>query len=227
MRTLWVAICCTLTAVNNIQAESYRSWDRDDGFNPMGMMREMPSPMNMFDSSDRRRDDYRMRRPPLYRPPFPGYPGMPYGYPPATVPYGHYPGHPVQSTQSNAARQGDNPPNHTAQQPTVPSVDTVKQPAPPIQSPQPAMPYDKEQQTGYSFRPMTPMQQDTEKIEAPFISTDKSYPPDTAPQTWITPPTSPPATHSDTFDDSREPALINGKPALFRPMHLGVETSAD
>ncbi len=77
MRLSWLPICCILTGMTQAHADSYR--DRDDGFNPLNVMQGMPNPMNMFDSSDRRRDERLRRPPPPGVVPGYGYPG--YGLP--------------------------------------------------------------------------------------------------------------------------------------------------
>ncbi|MEN8177026.1 MAG: hypothetical protein ABFS39_00210 [Pseudomonadota bacterium] len=217
MRAPWLALCCTLAAVNSVQAEPYYSRDRDDGFNPIDVVWEMPSPMKVFDSSDRRRSERRRIRPPFHRPPMPAYPR--YAYPPSRpVPYNYYPNYPVQPMQNNAPRPGLPPPAHTPQPPTAtPIIESAEQPVTaPDPAAQPTSSYAKETPPGYNFRPMTPMQQDVEEIAPPSATHESPTGPDTAPQSSITPPR--------TQNVSPESVLINGKPAVFRPMHLGAES---
>ncbi len=223
MRALWVTLCCALTAVNYVQAEAYRPRDRDDGFNPLDVVKEMPSPMRMFGSSDRRRHDRHRMRPPLHRPPLPGYPGAPYAYPPAVpIPYGPQPYYPGPSIQSGAAAgQAVNAPPQSVETIPVRPDDTHAQPATPADpGMRPSIPDASSQQSGYNFRPVTPLQPNAmETAPLPATPIEAASPAAQAPLPPIPAPALP--------GDSEEPVMINGKPAVFRPLHLGSESTAE
>lgn len=221
MRIFWHSLCLFLTAVTAVQADSYRhSSDRDDGFNPMNMMQGMPSPMGMFDSSERRRDARRHRPPP----PVPGY--YPYGYerapaygppPVGQPPYG-YPNRPaVAPRQSQTAPSAPPAPSHSSSQPAPQS---------------PAAVQDGRDRSGdYSFRPMTPMQPEMDSAKPSAGPAEGAAPTGSwqgARQYTPTPPastapgggTQPPATQAS------DEVMVNGRPAVFRPMNLGAEPPA-
>ncbi|MEN8167232.1 MAG: hypothetical protein ABFR65_07110 [Pseudomonadota bacterium] len=221
------SLCLFLAAVTGVQADAYRySSDRDDGFNPMNVMQEMPNPMGMLDASDRRRDERRHRPPPP--PPVPAYP-YGYGRPPAYAPppagqspYG-YPRQPAVAPTHNQTLPSDRP------TPPVPAAprSTFAKPAPE----KPAMAQDQQHRSeNYSFRPMTPMQPDMETAAPTANPASGATPTSNWPGTVE--PTPPP--NPDTATSSRrtlppvteksDDVMVNGKPAVFRPMNLGVES---
>lgn len=222
-RIISYSLCLFLAAVTSVQADTYRhSSDRDDGFNPMHVVQGMPNPMGMFDSSDRRRYERRHRPPP---------PGYPYGYgrPPVYAPplagqppYG-YPSQPAVAPTHNQTVPNARP------TPSVPAAprSTFAKPAPE----KPAMAQDQQDRSeNYSFRPMTPMQPDMETA-APSANTASGATPTSNWQGAVEPTPSP---NPNTATSSRrtlppvteksDDVLVNGKPAVFRPMNLGVKT---
>ncbi len=220
MRARWVALCCVFMAANNVQAEPYRSWDRDDSFNPLDAMREMPNPMGVFDSADRRRSERRRMRPPIHRPPppLPGYPA-PYAYPPVVrpSPYGVHPYSPAQSQPSASGRQAvDSPAQENQNPPSNPMTEHQQSAAPSVPGvQQPATPYPENQQSGYNFRPVAPPEQNAPEA-APLPETPAEPMPLERAQQPPSPAPAPPS-------GSQQTPMINGKPAVFRPMELGVE----
>jgi len=217
MRALWVTLCSALIAVTYVQAEAYHPRDRDDSFNPLDVMREMPSPMKVFDSSDRRRHDRRRMRPPLHRPPRPGYPGAPYAYPPvAPIPSAPHPQYAAPVTQSGAVsgQAVDPAPQTVVAPPARPGAEHAR-PVTPTAS------YAAEQAPGYSFRPMTPLPQDAGE---PTPLTASPTPAAAIPTAQAPQPSIPVARPSS---GSQESVMVNGKPAVFRPMHLGSEGATE
>lgn len=207
MRPLWLPLCCVLAGITAAQADSYR--DKDDGFNPMNLMQGMPNPMNMFDSSDNRRDDRPRRPPPPPRgAPYP-YPAPPaYGMPHAPMPP-YYSGPTIQplpqpAVQSDAQDLSTHHPEPAAN-PPYGSVPPPRNPAMPSALPDTAQP-------AYSFRPMTPAQP-----QLPASATEQ--PPPVQPQA----PASTGETVLSTPYSAQETPMVNGHPAVFRPMHLGVD----
>ena len=223
MRFIWLPFCCILAGVTQAQADSYR--DRDEGFNPMNVMQGMPNPMNMFDSSER--DDYPRHRPPPPPRMAPGYPyPVPPGYAAPPAPRGPY--YAIPNTQPPLQEI----PHSSAQPPAQMDVGSSSEPAeapsygmvpPPVdagQAPSPVMP--EAAQPAYSFRPMTP----------------PDLPSANAPITAEQPGTGNPASSSEHFSEvpasgqtvitapypEQETPMVNGQPAIFRPMDLGADS---
>lgn len=228
MRAFWVTLCA-VTALTSVQAESYRSKDRDDGFNPLGFMRDMPSPMNMFDARDDHHKDWRRRRPPFYPPPppAPGY-GAPYAYPAAPWAPANYAGHPYQPQQSPVPTQTSQPPRSIPQAAATSSPRENPQPVEtPSREPQAVTPTHESSDSGYSFRPLTPAPelkppQEQDVDLPPFASALKPAPDAEAQQ--------PPAAaepiqrkEQPSGQDTEGEVMVNGKPAVFRPMNMGTE----
>jgi hypothetical protein len=221
MRMLWLPFCCLLLAMSNGLADSDR--DRDGGINPLNVMKGMPNPMNLFNSSDRRRADGPPRRPPPPR--FP--PGHPYAPPAAyqrpiapTAPF--YPGQPVR------------PMTPPAPQYLSPRGETITPQPPQATSPYSASPPGSVEtstrgredtdpaQPAYRFRPMTPVESESATPPAAPYEQSIRREPNAAPpaeETAAPPPGISPAPR----ESSQEVPMVNGQPAIFRPMHLGVE----
>ncbi|MGD8587904.1 MAG: hypothetical protein PVG22_03640 [Chromatiales bacterium] len=220
MRFIWLSFCCILAGVTHAQADSYR--DRDDGFNPMNVMQGMPNPINMFDSSDRDEHPRRPPPPPRVAPRYP-YPAPPaYGMPPTPrAPYYAAPN--TQPALQSAPQRPQQPPTQANVAPSPESA--VAAPAgsvPPFplnrQSPTPLL--QDTAQPAYSFRPMTapeqaaseaPMATDQTRPGNPSAAASaqhRSFP--TNGQTVVTPP----------YQEQETP-MVNGQPAVFRPMDLG------
>lgn len=219
MRTLCLALCCALSAATCAQAESYSGRDSDDGFNPFGVMRDMPSPMSMFDSSDKHRRDRHRPRPPRHLPPpIPGYPGM--AYPPtAPAPYAYPPG--PQPTQGNVPTPTVPTPGYSYQSPQPPlSTGSSQQPISPVvptQQDNARTSYPQATDNNYNYRP-------TDSDSASPMPTESSQGKATNDTTTLAQPSS---DQPGVRDDSQEPVMYNGKPAVFRPMNLGVEETTN
>jgi len=221
MRFIWLPFCCILAGVTHAQADSYR--DRDEGFNPMNVMQGMPNPINLFDSSDR--DDRPRHRPPPPRMapgyPYPAPPG--YAAPPTRAPYYAAPNTqpPVQTPPQRPTQppaQADVAPSHE------PAMAAPYGAAPPPagirQGPSPVV--SESAQPAYNFRPMTapeqppanaPMATEQPATGDPQPSAPGQFPDVPASgQTVITPP----------YPEQETP-MVNGQPAVFRPMNLGVD----
>jgi len=189
-------------------------------------MREMPSTMNLFDSSDRYRRDRHRRRPLPHRPPAPGYPlAPPYAYPPVAAPYGAPPIYPGQTNQHTQIQQSVYPPSQTINVPETETTDNLEQPGTSsVQSSPQNMPDENHQQSGYSFRPLAaPPEKNQEAI--PSYTPDETQAGSYTIQPLLDPPPAPPPEAASGNSDA--PVMINGKPAVFRPMNLGVESSEE
>ena len=222
MRFLWLPFCCILAGATHAQADSYR--DRDEGFNPMNMMQGMPNPMGMFDSSER--DDYSRHRPPPPPRMAPGYPyPAPPGYAAPPVPRAPYYATPnTQPTPQEIPQSSAPAPAQTdvgsSRPAEAPSYGMAPPPADASQGPSPVMP--EAAQPAYSFRPMTPPEQS----------------PATAPMTAVQPGVDNPTPSSEHFPEvpasgqtvitppypEQETPMVNGQPAVFRPMGLGADS---
>jgi len=216
MRFFWLPICCLLAGAVPAQADSYR--DGDEGFNPFNMMQGMPTPMNLFDSSDR--SDH-----PRHPPPPRMAPGYAYPPPPA---YGRTP-HPMAPYQAGPVPQ---PPRQSPAQPPVrATVTPPPQPGmtesyeaatpPPAASPPSHGPiFSDTEQPAYSFRPMSPQEPAPAGAPAPTqrpaAAPEPSREMPSNGETVLTPPYS-----------EKETPMVNGHPAVFRPMHLGADNPPD
>ena len=225
MRFIWLPLCCVLAGVTQTQADTYR--DKDEGFNPMNVMQGMPNPMNMFDSSNR--DDYSRHRPPPPPPPrmAPGYPyPAPPGYaapPVPRAPYYAVPNTqpPMQETPSSATF----PPAQTeigssAEPAETPSYGMTPPAAGATQAPSPVMP--EAEQPAYSFRPMTPP--DQASANAPMTTEQPGAGnPASPPENSLEVPASGQTVITEPYPEQNTP-MVNGQPAVFRPMGLGAES---
>jgi hypothetical protein len=223
MRFIWFPFCFILVAVAHVQADSYR--DRDDGFNPLNVMQGMPSPMGMFNSSDR---DDRPRRPPPPPRMAPRYPypaPSAYGVPP--VPRAPYHAAPhTQSTWQPVPQRSPQPPSQTnVSRPPEPAPSAPYQevPSPTLdrQSPSPRS-SQPSAQPAYSFRPMTPPEPPA--AEAPTTAgqpvTGDAQP--APPAQYRRAPASGQTVLTAPYPEQETP-MVNGQPAIFRPMDLGVD----
>jgi hypothetical protein len=218
MRLLWLPFCCLLAGAASAQADAYR--DKDEGFNPLDVMQGMPNPMNMFDASERRRQD-RFKRPPPPRVP-PGYPYPPPAPPAYRVPPGpavpYYSGRPAipQQTPPSPAQSLERTPDQGP-------PGSAASPQPDVRSQPRQPPAADTAQPAYRFRPMTPEESTPQPAMTP---TDPE-------QTTRSTPVSPskPSPRGSTATGTtlmppyaeQEPPMINGKPAIFRPLDQGVE----
>lgn len=201
-RILWLAFCLLVTTGVATQANASRY--RDDGFNPMNMMSDMPGPMNVFDSSDRRRDRRRHRPPPPRPAPAFGYGGYP--------PYARPPVAPAPHAYPRIQQGGRPQPGGSVA--GQPSPQTKPETAPVTKDVDAQQP--RGQTPDYSFRPVLPAAAPT---------------PTTVPGTRAAREESR-QVHSQPAPNTRllkplpekkpnEPILVNGKPAIFRPMEPG------
>ncbi|MDJ0807647.1 MAG: hypothetical protein QNJ78_12535 [Gammaproteobacteria bacterium] len=173
--------------------------------------------MNMFDSKDKhRRDRRRPPPPPYYAPPRPAFPGAVY-QPGVPVPYGPYPQQPRQTLQSTAPQPAAPPPVQAPS--TAPAIQSASQPAAnqAMTATQTPRQYAEQPAGEYQFRPMPSMRPSPEtETRSPYVSEPSASAP--APERQ---PTAQPSPKVQEY--SQEPAMINGKPAVFRPLHLGTE----
>jgi hypothetical protein len=225
MRLLWLPFCCILAGMTHAYADSYR--DRDDGFDPLNVMQGMPNPMNMFDSSDRRWDERHRRPPPPGVIPGYGYPTPPgYGLAPP-VPMAPYyavpPAQPaLQAAPPSPVQPSDQAVISNHPEPTVVApYGTMPPPVPETQTRSSATP--EPTQPAYQFRPVTPL----ETAPAEHSSVEPRQEPTTVEQHMSQQLQEPAETGEMKLTapySAEETPLVNGQPAVFRPMHLGVET---
>ena len=222
MRFIWLPFCCILVGVTHAQADSYR--DKDEGFNPMNVMQGMPNPMNMFDSENR--DDRLRHRPP---PPPPRMaPGYPYPAPPGYAPPPRAPYYAAPNIQPPVQTPLQRPPQAPEQADVGPSpapaaaapYGAVPPPAGISQGPSPVMP--ESAQPAYSFRPMTAPEPDSVNDPVAAEQSVTANPP--PPTTWQFPkvPESGQTVITEPYPEQETP-MVNGQPAIFRPMNQGVD----